>query len=148
MNVRNALLHEAETRSAGNQAQLTVEADALHANATGIAGFVTRPDQDGAAELPTQIFGTFELMATSNASPPFSIKHASSMRTIDGCCERILFGSLPGSATHLPPALNSSVSTACRSFGRNTGNACDESVSLGIHRNAARGIAQTAVHSA
>src|SRR5260221_1138945 len=85
------------------------------------AGLVIRLNQLGAADDMTSTLGTREEIATSNASPPFSMKQASSFTSWEGCNDRILSGSFPGRAWNTAPSFSSSDLYPCCSKGRVSG---------------------------
>ena len=77
---------------------------------TGVAFLVNLRIHDGAAVETSNTFGTRLASAMSKASPPFSMKQASSTTKRVGCSDRITLGSLPGRAISRPPSLSSSLS--------------------------------------
>ena len=90
-------------------------------NGSGTAFFVDLLSRPGAASSTRSTRGTRLASAMSKASPPFSMKHASSITTMVGCSLLILLGSLPGSATISPPSLSSNCLYDWRSRGRLSG---------------------------
>jgi len=64
---------------------------------TAAAFFLSHRIHDGAAVETSSTFGTRLASATSNASPPFSMKHASSTSKSVGCSALMTFGSFPES---------------------------------------------------
>jgi hypothetical protein len=89
---------------------------------TGRASFVILRNQDGAAELMQITFGTRELMATSNASAPFSMKQHSSIIRMDGWADLILSGSFPGKAINSPPSANFKLRATPKGHSRSQNN--------------------------